>query len=566
MAGLLDDLAASVAGYINKTFGKQLAVIGPQLKKLRDWVNANTEAMRGVEVFAQMAMKFAEMARDLPFGEEIYSAVQLVSKYALDQKSAADVINKLADVPEKLTNVDAIYDLVFGVLNAAGIDKGGTSSKRLLTAVEDARSHRRRLRDADDDGAVDLDAQAAKLYAQYEASRRRGRGSGGRGLPAIDGAGDPAFRLAQPIQRGPRHLGASASASARGSMADSGGAAAVEGGPRESPARRRSRPRFSDLERTPVDVPAPVNVRLGDLAQLRRSHRSYASVTDLAAALAQRGALANDTDAQLVRRHVPYADRLEHRAHHEGVGFIAANYSASLMPNVAMLDEFVALFKALNASWSCEVPAGFEPGGLFGSIIQFSFPAGASDRRANLALRYLTVRLGQPGSLLAWGDLLNEYHAAQPLWGPSCDTPLANRTTVPYFAIVNRTVRVSRTVGAATLAFVAGAAPPLMFFARLQGLNLQLLPDEAQALAAYPDAPVILANATVVSVARYVDAKLCGRQVWRKRERVLVRGDGFAPAAAAPAAVPAARRHCQHHDGGQSAVRLPRIPGLELEL
>ena len=512
MAGLLDDLAASVAGYINKTFGKQLAVIGPQLKKLRDWVNANTEAMRGVEVFAQMAMKFAEMARDLPFGEEIYSAVQLVSKYALDQKSAVDVINKLADVPEKLTNVDAIYDLVFGVLNAAGIDKGGTSSKRLLTAVEDARSHRRRLRDADDDGAVDLDAQAAKLYAQYEASRRRGRGSGGRGLPAIDGAGDPAFRLAQPIQRGPRHLGASASASERGSMADSGGAAAVEGGPRESPARRRSRPRFSDLERTPVDVPAPVNVRLGDLAQLRRSHRSYASVTDLAAALAQRGALANDTDAQLVRRHVPYADRLEHRAHHEGVGFIAANYSASLMPNVAMLDEFVALFKALNASWSCEVPAGFEPGGLFGSIIQFSFPAGASDRRANLALRYLTVRLGQPGSLLAWGDLLNEYHAAQPLWGPSCDTPLANRTTVPYFAIVNRTVRVSRTVGAATLAFVAGAAPPLMFFARLQGMNLQLLPDEAQALAAYPDAPVILANATVVSVARYVDAE-CGGNV-----------------------------------------------------
>ena len=297
---------------------------------------------------------------------------------------------------------------------------------------------------------------------------------------------------------------------------------------RRDPARERGAgmPPRLDLGRLPglahkYPVPESLASFAGELTRRGRAGRPASPQRDL-------------TDRELAALHVPLRDSLRAHAHYEGVGYVAANYSAELMPGVVHLDEFVALFRAYNVSWSCDVPEDFQPGGVFDMTLRFRrLPGAPPAPAAALVLRYLTARLAQNSTLLAWGDELNGLHDdVRPLWQPSCDAALENRTDAPFLAVVNHTLRVAAAPpggGGFALTMLVGAAPPLAFFARLQGLNLQLESLENGALERHPGDPVVLANGSETDLATYVRAE-CG---------------GNASECASPAGVERLRRRLQ---------------------
>ena len=192
---------------------------------------------------------------------------------------------------------------------------------------------------------------------------------------------------------------------------------------------------------------------------------------------------------------------------------MAANYSAKLMPGVVHLDEFVALFKAFNVSWTCDVPDDFVPGAIFETTIRFRrafrAPEGA---RASLVLRYLTARLSQPGSLLTWGAAINAIDDERDLWDASCDAPLVNASVAPFLAVLNHTLRITHGAGTTALTMLVGAAPVLAFFEHLQGFQLFVDPVENGALGRNTNKVMILANGSEVTAGAYVRLE-CGGNV-----------------------------------------------------
>lgn len=283
-------------------------------------------------------------------------------------------------------------------------------------------------------------------------------------------------------------------------------------------ARRGPAPRARDSKLSRLD--------LGRLPGLAHKYPVPESLGSFAGELTRRGAAAGGrpgapqrdlTDRELVALHVPHRDSLRAHAHYEGVGYVAADYSAELMPGVVHLDEFVTLFRAYNVSWSCDAPDDFSPGGVFDMTLRFRrLPGAPPAPAAALVLRFLSARLAQNSTLLTWGDELNGLHDDErPLWQPSCDAALENRTDAPFLAVVNHTLRVAAAPpgggggGGFALTMLVGAAPPLAFFARLQGLNLQVESLENGALERHPDDPVVLANGSETDLATYVRAE-CG--------------------------------------------------------
>lgn len=171
-----------------------------------------------------------------------------------------------------------------------------------------------------------------------------------------------------------------------------------------------------------------------------------ASIAAFASLLSQRGFAVDDDTDDALSVHVPYARNSTHEASHVGVGYVAIDYEVIMHEHAVHMDEFLALFIERNATWECSdsvsLPPPFEDSVSTTTTLSFAPPASESDPAAALhVLTYLTNRLLAPNATLTWGPLLLAHsegsHVYAPVFAPSCDVPLRNRYSEPYFLVGN---------------------------------------------------------------------------------------------------------------------------------
>ena len=276
----------------------------------------------------------------------------------------------------------------------------------------------------------------------------------------------------------------------------------------------------SQLPPSPFVVPT-IYMQTGDVgAPLARLpglndslHPAPATLADFAEALVQRGLTASMTQEELVALHEPFAEVREHTAIHEGAGLVSLNATGALMPHVVHLDEFVpSLFTAYNATWSCSEVSTVQGLGLpiFGSVINF-IPRGdgvapPEASHTSVVLAYLLARLTAPNATIAWGQRLLDLHHGNsddelaPLFDGSCDEPLVNRSSAPYFAVAAADLLASSSDPSAIMQGFAVRltlvpVPLLHIFAYIKK-SLRLDPNMTQSLEQNPHAPLVLADGT----------------------------------------------------------------------
>jgi hypothetical protein len=221
------------------------------------------------------------------------------------------------------------------------------------------------------------------------------------------------------------------------------------------------------------------------LPGLSRVHPARANLTALSKRLASRGFAAGGSDAAALSAHVPFEETFSHTAIHEGVGYISINYTARLARTAVHLDEFLPLFRDLNATWECEnATEGTR------SALTFAAPPPNSTSAAAEAhaLRFLVARLRARNSTLTWGPALLELHENATLWAPSC-LALLNRSLykAPHFSVA----AASLSISSHRLLFLLKPSSPLPFFSFVKAGAWRFDPNISRALDRFPSASVL---------------------------------------------------------------------------
>jgi hypothetical protein len=247
----------------------------------------------------------------------------------------------------------------------------------------------------------------------------------------------------------------------------------------------------------------PRELDLGRLPQLYRPHPSLPSVKTLATSLRGKGVTPGKNNlTRISRLHVPHRDALQSAAFHDGVGYVAVNYTAQLAQELVHLDEFLSLFVEQNATWACSQSASEGGAGsvnasaAVGSLLTFKMPAAADEATRNataVVLMYFLARLSAPGALLSWGTALLDRDGVVPLWDSSCDGPLVNRSTAPYFRVAHVELR-NGTDGTFAIALALVPAPLMAMFSHIVH-SYRFDPNMNRALAQRV-APFFFANGT----------------------------------------------------------------------
>ena len=221
------------------------------------------------------------------------------------------------------------------------------------------------------------------------------------------------------------------------------------------------------------------------LPGLSRVHPARANLTALSKRLSIRGFAADGSDAAALSAHVPFEETLAHTAIHEGVGYVSINYTARLARTAVHLDEFLPLFRDLNATWECEnATEGTR------SALTFAAPppnsAGAAAEAH--ALRFLVARLRARNSTLTWGPALLQLHENSTLWAPSCLALLnSSLYAAPYFSVA----AASLSISSHRLAFLLKPSSPLPFFSFVKAGAWRFDPNISRALDRFSTASVL---------------------------------------------------------------------------
>jgi hypothetical protein len=214
-------------------------------------------------------------------------------------------------------------------------------------------------------------------------------------------------------------------------------------------------------------------------------HPARANLTTLSKRLSSRGFAADGNDAAALSAHVPFEETLSHTAIHEGVGYVSINYTARLARTAVHLDEFLPLFRDLNASWECEnATEGTRSALTFAAPPPYSAGAAAEAH----ALRFLVARLRAPNSTLTWGPALLELHENSTLWAPSCLALLnSSLYKAPFFSVA----AASLSISSHRLAFLIKPSSPLPIFSFVRGGAWRFDPNISRALDRFSTAPVL---------------------------------------------------------------------------
>lgn len=162
----LNNMAERAAAWVARGITPMLVRIRPTVVRLKDWVKRNKDKMKLLDVFTQMATGFAEMVRDLPFGDKIVSAVKKVVEFAGNRKDVTALIDKILDIIDKLMTGDGILDVIWSIIDASGVADSLTAvtSGRLLAART---IHARRMAEMDR-----LAPEEHPIPAMYHARQR----------------------------------------------------------------------------------------------------------------------------------------------------------------------------------------------------------------------------------------------------------------------------------------------------------------------------------------------------------------------------------------------------------
>ena len=110
----LNTLAEKVVTWINSGVGRLLAQVKPRLAQLRDFVNKNKDrVLAPARNFTRVAVAFAESVRDLPFGGAVNTAAGITVQVTSMLEKSVGIANTLADLPDKISSVDGVLDLIF---------------------------------------------------------------------------------------------------------------------------------------------------------------------------------------------------------------------------------------------------------------------------------------------------------------------------------------------------------------------------------------------------------------------------------------------------------------------
>ncbi len=239
-------------------------------------------------------------------------------------------------------------------------------------------------------------------------------------------------------------------------------------------------------------------LELWRLPGLSRVHPARANLTALSKRLTIRGFAADGTDAAALSAHVPFEETLSHTAIHEGVGYVSINYTARLARTTVHLDEFIPLFRDLNATWECENSTGSVHYSVHSTLAFAAPPPNSTVLAAEVhALRYLAARLRAPNSTLTWGPALLGLHENVTLWAPSCLALLnSSLYKAPYFSVA----AASLSISSHRLAFFLTPSSPLPLFSYVKAGAWRFDPNITHALDHFPTAPVLSEDGQPLSV------------------------------------------------------------------
>jgi hypothetical protein len=236
---------------------------------------------------------------------------------------------------------------------------------------------------------------------------------------------------------------------------------------------------------------------------VERVYPAPRSIEAMAASLSRRGFAPNSTYASALNYHSPYNASQAHTAIYVGVGYVSQNYTARLARTTVHLDEFLPLFRTLNATWECaNTTAGSN---ITYSVLSFSPPPrrSANFSRAAHALRFLVARLRAPNATLVWGPALlqlNENTTRSPIWAPSCNGPFAARYSAPYFSVVSASP--VGGFGGFNISLTLKPSTALQQFGALKQ-SWRVDPNITRALELYPNAPVLFTSGEPANLASY---------------------------------------------------------------